>query len=85
IKLGTGGLVRAYSDSLNAVIGKSEIVQYKKLERIKKEILYKDISKFEYVIEKISLSVIEKNFNGDGGVYIVEGEKEKLDELAREI
>ncbi len=47
--------------------------------------LFKDISKFEYNAEKLSLEIVEKDFNAEGGIFTVEGVREDLNELAREI
>ena len=47
VKLGTGGLVRAYSASINEVINISELFKYKKLEIIKLKCEYSELSKLE--------------------------------------
>eukprot|EP01029_Cantina_marsupialis_P023828 TRINITY_DN6002_c0_g1_i1.p1 TRINITY_DN6002_c0_g1~~TRINITY_DN6002_c0_g1_i1.p1 ORF type:complete len:117 (+),score=13.89 TRINITY_DN6002_c0_g1_i1:113-463(+) len=39
IKLGTGGLVRAYSDAANHVINSSKLIKYEKLEKISLELI----------------------------------------------
>lgn len=85
IKLGTGGLVRAYSDALNSAIEESELELYEKLECREFEVPFKDISKFEYDVEKLLIKVIKKDFNENGGFFTVEGTKERLDELAEKI
>ncbi len=62
IKLGTGGLVRAYSDSVNKVIQISTLFEYKKL--LKKFITceYSDLSKVEYLLNQNRIEIINKNF-----------------------
>jgi uncharacterized YigZ family protein len=80
-KLGTGGLVRAYSSSVNGVISISELSERKKLLQKNFEILYKDISRFKYQIEKLELQIIDEVFGNEGGNFLVSGEKEKLEIL----
>jgi uncharacterized YigZ family protein len=73
IKLGTGGLVKAYSNSANLVISKSKLKTYKKLETKIFKIKYSEISKFEYHITKAGASIISKDFDEVGGVFKVQG------------
>lgn len=49
IKLGPGGLVRAYSDSANLAVGEAELIEY--IKPYKKEIVvgYSDMSRLEYL------------------------------------
>lgn len=62
IKLGTGGLVRAYSDAVNKVIQNSILYTYEKL--LKKTITceYSDLSKVEYLLNQNEIEVINKDF-----------------------
>ncbi len=62
IKLGTGGLVRAYGDSVNAVIKISELNEYKKLMIKKLSCAYSELSKLEYLLKQESISINEKEF-----------------------
>ena len=62
-KLGTGGLVRAYSDAVNLVIDAATLFKYKKekVERI--EIAYGDVRFIEYECEAFDVSIVEKVFD----------------------
>lgn len=62
-KLGTGGLVRAYSEAVNLVINSSVLIEYK--EKIIKKILfsYSDIRKIEYECLKNNIEIISKEFS----------------------
>ena len=62
IKLGTGGLVRAYSDAVNLVINNSTLFEYQKLATIFIELDYSLLSKTEYILNKLEVKVINKNF-----------------------
>jgi len=78
IKLGTGGLVKAYSDSANLVIKNSTLEKYIKLEQLKIKIPYSEISKFEYKISKLEIEIISKEFDEVGGVFVIQGDLENL-------
>lgn len=62
IKLGTGGLVRAYSDSVNEVLKIAEFKEYKKL--ILKSITceYAELSQIEYLLKQENISIKSKDF-----------------------
>ncbi len=63
IKLGTGGLVRAYSDAVNKVIENSVLFTYEKL--LKKSLIceYSDLSKVEYLLNQNEIEIINKEFS----------------------
>jgi uncharacterized YigZ family protein len=65
-KLGTGGLVRAYSDACNLVIQNSELKDYVKLERYTFHVIYTDMSLIEYRLDELGISISEKEFDEDG-------------------
>ena len=58
-KLGTGGLVRAYSDAVNLVIESSEFVEYKKQELKTLEVNYTDSRVIEYECELSNITIKE--------------------------
>ena len=62
IKLGTGGLVRAYGDSVNEVIKIATFKEYKKL-LIKTLICdYNELSKLEYLLNQENITIKNKEF-----------------------
>jgi uncharacterized YigZ family protein len=81
IKLGTGGLVRAYTSSVNLVLENSELLPYVEKSRNFFEISYSDISKFKYEVSKLHLEIISQNFSELGAIFEVAGEKEILEKL----
>lgn len=81
IKLGTGGLVKAYSSSTNLVISSSELAEYIEKEKKILKIKYSDISKFEYQLEKLNISILLKEFDETGGTFTLEGEEESFSKL----
>lgn len=65
IKLGTGGLVRAYSDAVNSVIQLSELNLYQKLEQRKIMVAYNILSLIEYLLINTQIKVTNKLFEND--------------------
>jgi uncharacterized YigZ family protein len=80
VKLGTGGLVRAYSSSVNEVINISELFEYKKLEIRKLKCEYSELSKLEYLLNQENINVISKDFL-DVIIINIELTAEELDDL----
>ncbi len=62
ILLGTGGLVKAYSDALSLALDKSQIVQKEEGYVIEIEISYEDMRKFENTCIKNNIEIIEKEY-----------------------
>jgi len=65
VKLGTGGLVRAYSDSANAVINISTLHKYEKLQTVFLTLEYSLLSKVEYILTNHEIKIINKQFESD--------------------
>ncbi len=78
-KLGTGGLVRAYSDATNMVIEKAELLPYEKEEVLRVSCAYTDIGKVGYILENLGIRVSEKEFDTVGEIMRLEAPQEKLD------
>lgn len=80
IKLGTGGLVRAYGSSVNEVLNIATFTEYKKL--IIKELVcsYSELSKLEYLLKQENINIIKKEFLNEItlSIEITKDELEKL-------
>lgn len=74
-KLGTGGLVRAYSDACNAVIKASLLISYVKLENYHFSVKYSDMSLIEYKLDEYNILIDKKYFDEVGAVLCVCTEK----------
>ena len=61
-KLGTGGLVRAYSDAANGVIAQAALQPYVHEERAAFRCEYTDMGRVEYAIGNAGLKIVEKVF-----------------------
>jgi len=62
IKLGTGGLVRAYSNSVNEVIKVATFINYKKLIFKTLECEYSILGQLEYILNQQNINIISKDF-----------------------
>jgi len=62
IKLGTGGLVKAYSDAVNLVLQSASIKLYVKLKYKKLTIDYSQLSQIEYIISNLKIEILDKVF-----------------------
>jgi uncharacterized YigZ family protein len=62
-KLGTGGLVRAYSDAVNLVIEHAELFAYKKEDSVRVFFDYSDVRLVEYECEKFDINIDQKLFD----------------------
>lgn len=76
-KLGTGGLVRAYSDAVNLVLDTAELLHYMKEKKIRISLKYTDIRMIEYECENLNLHVYDKIFNDDV-VYFIKGSESDI-------
>lgn len=78
-KLGTGGLVRAYSDATNMVIDHAELLVYEKEDELRVSCAYTDIGKVGYILENLGVKVTEKEFDAVGEIMRLQAPQEKLD------
>jgi len=83
-KLGTGGLVRAYSDAVNLVVDRADFSEYKK--EIEKEIKisYSDVRFVDYSCEEFDVTIIEKNFETQV-VYKLQAAEKNMQEFVEKV
>jgi uncharacterized YigZ family protein len=88
IKLGTGGLVRAYGNSVKDVIDNSTLLEYVKQIEKKLILQYSQLSQVEYLLDKYNINILNKEFLNDVQITI-KSSKENIqllnDELQRDI
>jgi len=79
-RLGTGGLVRAYSDAVNLVCKDIEFKQYEDL--IIKDIVvsYSNLSRIQYKLKELDINIIKQEFN-ESIILTLQATKEKFDLL----
>ncbi len=83
-KLGTGGLVRAYSDAVNLVINEAEFKEYKKEVFATIEIEYSDVRFVEYECVAFGVSVLEKNFENKI-VYKIKADEKSMEAFFQKV
>jgi len=83
-KLGTGGLVRAYSDACNDVIKESDFIPYVKLEQHLFSVRYSDISLMEYRLDEEKILIHEKSFDEEGALIAIRTEKSIWERFSKE-
>ncbi len=63
VKLGTGGLVKAYSDAVNLVCSEAIFKEYQDLIEKIIEVEYCELSKMEYRLKEFDIEIVEKKFD----------------------
>ena len=80
IKLGAGGLVRAYSNATNQVINQATFYSLEKLSKKTLIIPYSNLSKIEYHLKKLDITILSKTFQ-EQVILEVEGKEENLNKF----
>ncbi len=83
-KLGTGGLVRAYSDACNGVIEKSRLLPYVKLQSHVFNVQYSDITLIEYRLQGLGIEINSKEFDEEGALFSVNAEEGSWERFYKE-
>ena len=85
ILLGTGGLVRAYSEATNVALEKAEIIEKDLGKEVSLEVEYSDLQKLKYYFEQNSINIINQEFGEKVKVFFeISVEKLKSLELDKE-
>ena len=77
-KLGTGGLVRAYSDAVNLVIESATLFEYSKVIHKEISISYSDVRLVDYEREVNEIKVYEKIYKNDV-TYSIKGSEANIE------
>ena len=70
ILLGTGGLVKAYTESAKKVLEETKIINKQIGKKIKYEILYQDLEKLNYYMRQNKINIYNSNFLENIEVYV---------------
>jgi uncharacterized YigZ family protein len=63
IKLGAGGLTRAYSNTAKKVIDSSKVLEYVEFKKVRIELNYNQMQNFEYQLKKLEGNILEQDFS----------------------
>ncbi len=83
-KLGTGGLVRAYSDAVNGVLESAELFEYKKEKSLSIEMEYSQLRLVEYECELFEITILEKHFD-EKIIYLLKAEEQNMDDFLEKV
>lgn len=78
IKLGTGGMARAYAQSVKDVLEIAEIVPYKKQVTYTFETSYSEVDKTLYQLKQLDIVKVERDFGVEGVAWTIESDEEKI-------
>ena len=84
-KLGTGGLVRAYSDATNMAVTTATLITYEKHEKIRVSCAYSDVGKVEYTLAQCNVNAEHKEYEAMGVVFSLSATKERIDNFINEM
>lgn len=80
-KLGIGGMARAYASAVKEVLAVADIKKYEKEFSYKFDTTYSEVQKREYVLNKLEIFQVEREFLGDKVSWEIKSTQEKLDEF----
>ena len=81
IKLGTGGMARAYALSVKNALKEATLVLYEKEVEHLFETSYSNVDKTLYKLKKIGISNYERDFGIDGVKWKILGAEEKINQF----
>ena len=83
IKLGTGGMARAYAQAVKDVLEVANLVPYEKQVKYMFKTSYSDVDKTLYQLKQIGIAQYERDFGVDGVQWSVAGSQEQVDALVK--
>ncbi|MFT7879838.1 MAG: YigZ family protein [Sulfurimonas sp.] len=79
IKLGTGGMARAYAQAVKDVLKVAELEEYKKQVSYTFETSYSEVDKTLYRLKQLGIVKYDREFGVDGVTWTIESDAEKLE------
>ncbi len=84
IKLGIGGLVRAYSTSAKLVIESADIFKYEKFVKYNFQTPYSNIQRVEYILKGLGIVNINREFMSNSVEWEIEAPESKIENFKRD-
>ncbi len=81
IKLGTGGMARAYALAVKNVLKEANLSSYEKETEYRFETSYSNVNKILYSLKQLNLEQYERDFGVDGVRWKIIGSEEKIDKF----
>jgi len=85
IKLGTGGMARAYSESAKAVVDVAELLIYEKEKQISFFTDYGALRKWEYLLSGLNSLKFDREFNENGANWSIYGPESAIFQLQEKL
>lgn len=79
IKLGTGGMVRAYGAAAHAAVEAATLTPYLRRESLTMETHYPRQRAMEYLLEKHCIRIVSRKFTAEGVLWTLEGSAQELE------
>jgi len=80
-KLGIGGMARAYASAVKEVVAGADMKKYEKEFSYRFDSTYSDVQKGAYLLNKLEIFKVERQFLGDKVSWVIESTQEKLDKF----
>ena len=81
IKLGTGGMARAYAQSVKDVLAAARLKEYKKQVSYTFETTYSEVDRTLYRLNQLEVTNYTRDFGLDKVVWIIKGSEEKIEQF----
>lgn len=78
IKLGVGGMARAYTLAVKDVLEEAKLIEYEKSEIYSFTSSYSDIEKILYRLKRLGITEIERDFNTSDVSWKIKGSQKKI-------
>jgi len=83
IKLGTGGMARAYSEAAKVVVDVAELLIYEKEKQLSFFTDYGALRKWDYLVSDLNLAKIDREFNEKGAYWSIYGPESTILKLQK--
>ncbi|CAA6805896.1 MAG: FIG000605: protein co-occurring with transport systems (COG1739) [uncultured Sulfurovum sp.] len=84
-KLGIGGMARAYASAVKEVVSVADIKKYEKEFSYEFHSSYSDVQKSEYLLNKLEIFQVNREFLGDKVAWKIRSTEEKINKFKEEI
>ena len=81
IKLGTGGMARAYAQAVKDVLEVAQLQEYKKQVTYTFETSYSNVDRTLYRLKQLGLTHYERDFGVDKVDWVLKGSEEKIEQF----
>jgi uncharacterized YigZ family protein len=83
-KLGIGGMARAYASAVKEVVAVADMKKYEKEFLYEFDTSYSDVQRTEYMLKKLEIVQMEREFLGDKVAWSIWANEEKLNKFKEE-